>query len=155
MNPTARRDDVVFTEVEDQVVAYDTRAHVTHCLNPVAALVWRLADGSRSDADLAGEVAALHGAEAAPALVGLALERLKDAGLLQAQVGSPLRSRREMMRMIGLASVASAAALVTTVAVPHAAAAQSCLPNGAPCAFIVACCPGCICIGGICDGSCA
>jgi len=152
MHHRARRDDLVFTEVEDQLVIYDTLAHVTHCLNPAAALVWRLADGSRDEAALAAALAAGHGPDGAPSLLALALERLRECGLVESP-GAPLHSRRELIRMAG---VASAAALVTTVVVPGVAAAVSCLPNGATCggASPTSCCPGCSC-DGTCFGTCA
>ena len=81
-------------EVEDELTLYDTRAQVVHILNPTAAAVWRLADGTLKAADIVSELAEIYGLEAdvVEEDVQDILEQFREAGLLQNRNG--MASRR-------------------------------------------------------------
>src|SRR5688572_12867854 len=80
--PRARRTDVTFEEIADEVVVYDLIAKKAHCLNRTAAAVFRLADGTRSTAELAQALADEVGVPSDEALVEYCLEQLDRQELL-------------------------------------------------------------------------
>jgi hypothetical protein len=62
MAPRPRlRDDLVIRQVEDQFVVYDPVEDVTSLLNASAALVMDLCDGTRTQQEIALEVANVFG----------------------------------------------------------------------------------------------
>jgi len=69
--------------VDDGYVVYQEPAKRVHYLNVTAALVLELCDGTRSDAQIADEVAAFFGLEAAPAAeTAQCLAQLRDEQLV-------------------------------------------------------------------------
>lgn len=128
--PRARAAQVVRTVVDDELVVYDTATHAAHALTAEGRAVFERCDGTR-DVD---ELARKTGLDTAQ--VRAVLRELEAASLLE----RPLLRRREL----GPATLA-AAAFVTTIVVPRAAAAASCTPLLGNCASLP-CCPGLICI---------
>lgn len=132
MRPTARQEDILTSELEDELIVYDMQNHKAHNLNRAAAAVWRLCDGRRTVADIA---AALRRRSNLPAadedFVWLALRRLGRARLL---LDAPARtprpasaSRRRLLRRLGAAGAgALVLPLVTSVVVPTPVMALSC-----------------------------
>ncbi len=159
MRPQTRRSGLLLRELPDELLVYDQERHTAHCLNRTAALVFRHADGTRT----LDELQALPGLDAGA--VRLALEQLREAGLLEAQAagaGAPASegmSRREVARRVGIAAAILLPAVATIVAPTPAEAAATCVtscsgqPNGTPCT-----CLGenpCFrsCVSGLCDGT--
>ena len=72
-------------QVEDELTLYDHRANVVHILNPTAAVVWRLSDGTLETVDIVSELAEIYGLEAdvVEEDVQDILEQFREAGLLQ------------------------------------------------------------------------
>jgi len=100
----ARRRNLVTQEVGDDLVVYDLTSHRAHRLNPTTALIWRHCDGRRTVAELAELVGR------GEALVGLALDQLEQAGLLDARLARSAEERalsRRQVLALGLAGVAS------------------------------------------------
>ena len=127
---TARRNDIVVEAVIDEVLIYDQRADVAHCLGDIAALVWRTCDGGATLGDVAEQLVAhdLAGSgEDATELAGTAVSELVEKGLLEtSRVGAGAVSRRQALRrMAGVGAAAVVAPLVVSAAVPSAAAAVS------------------------------
>jgi hypothetical protein len=54
--PHARTDQLVVSEVDDEVLVYDLARHKAHCLNRTTALVWRHCDGQTPVAALAARL---------------------------------------------------------------------------------------------------
>lgn len=127
MHPTARVADLVVQPMAAETMVYDLDARTYHLLHPVAAAVFRAADGTRDVAALADAVGATLGAPVDGATVEAALAGLGDARLLAAPVAAPTSpGRREALRRLGLAAGGlAAAALVTSIAAPSPAMAQS------------------------------
>jgi hypothetical protein len=131
MKPVARKSGLVVRELPDEVLVYDSDRHRAHCLNRTAAIVFRNADGRRS----VSELAALLGTEgpegARETLVGMALERLAEAHLLEDEpvaVSASRPSRRDVVRRVGLA--AALLPVVASVLAPTPAeAAATCVTN--------------------------
>ena len=83
----------------------------------------------------------------------LALHDLGLAHLLESPGPAKGLTRRELIRRLG-AAAAIALPLVSTVAAPTAAEAQSCIPQGAfTCSLVTPpfCCPGLTCTVGGCQ----
>jgi hypothetical protein len=143
-NPTvrARATGLVVRDLRDEMVVYDKELHQAHCLNRTAALVFRHANGHRTEAD----IAALLGADGQ--MVRAALEQLAAAGLLEPNPGMvvsvpdpPFPSRRELMRQVGLGAAILAPAVASLLVPTPAEAAATCIPassctssnSGQPC----------------------
>ncbi|MBT9555706.1 MAG: hypothetical protein IV100_06730 [Myxococcales bacterium] len=121
MKPVARRSGLVVRPAGSDLVTL-APDHVVHRLGPVAAWVYAHADGTRDvDALLIGLRAAVDG-DADKALVFEALDRLSDAGLLEARVAPPAGlSRRGLITR--LAGASALAALTAVVGLPFDALA--------------------------------
>jgi Coenzyme PQQ synthesis protein D (PqqD) len=154
MQPQARNDQLLIHDLVDETLVYDLARNKAHCLNRTAALVWRCCDGRTSPAEIARQVGAQLNIAANEGLVGLALNQLERARLLQAEAGrqrSVARcSRRDFARKLGIA--VAAVPLVMTVLAPSAAMAGSCIPgHGSGCSSDQhPCCAGFTCVSGHC-----
>jgi hypothetical protein len=154
MKPRARKQGLVLKELPDEILVYDLARHHAHCLNRTAGIVFKHCDGETSVQELAALLDGEAGQPADENLVWLALEQLEKAELLEEQL-RPLpesgpRSRREMMKRMGLAA-ATLLPLVTSIVAPTPAeAAASCvtlctgMPFGTRCGD---------CIDDYCDGA--
>jgi Cys-rich repeat protein len=108
MNPLARTADLTIRKLADEVVAYDSKSHKMHCLNPLSAVLWQHCDGHNdlaALAALAGRMLNVPAAEAFPA-VKLALEQLQRRNLLESAEPVDLDidrvSRRRALRKLAL-----------------------------------------------------
>jgi hypothetical protein len=147
--PHARTDQLVVSEVDDEVLVYDLTRHRAHCLNRTTALVWRHCDGQTPVAALAARLQGELGAPIEAEVVWLALRQLDRAHLLRDPLTPPADislSRQELLRKVGLGGIGLVALpAVASILAPAAAAAASCVPDGLPCRLggvILACCSG-------------
>ncbi len=161
--PKARREDLIVQEVGEELLIYDQRRHRAFCLNPMAALVWRRANGRRTIAALSRAVERVFRVPEGETLVRLAVNRLARARLLENwplflnDPHSP--SRREAMRQLGRWGLSASLALllptVKAILAPTAAQVATCVtaidcsrrPPGQCGRFPNRCCdtPGWIC----------
>jgi hypothetical protein len=133
--PKARTEGLIATEAEDDLLIYDLGNNRAHCLNQTAALVWRLCDGQRSAAQIAGSIRDHPGDAVDEDVVWMALNELGRSGLLQESVArSPgaRYSRRDLLRKLGVAAAGGAVLLpaISSIVSPEAVQAASC---GQPC----------------------
>ena len=129
--PRGRRDDVLTTNLEDDVVIYDPESKQAHSLNRLAVAVWKHADGSKTIEDLQRLASDDVGSPVDQAAVRLALRKLERAHLLMEKVGTakPM-TRREMLQKAGqLSAAAMVTPIVASALVPVAAAAASACAN--------------------------
>jgi hypothetical protein len=77
--PLARQDGLLEEMVGEELLLYDQESHIAHCLNPIAASVWRYCDGEHDLTDLAEVVGASKD------LVVGALHELRQKDLLDAE----------------------------------------------------------------------
>jgi hypothetical protein len=151
--PPARKADLVIQEVEGETLVYDLKSHKAHCLNPTAALVWKLCDGRRTAAQIAQKLEEQLHATVTSEVVWLAVGQLERLKLLKEPVkgvpDSARISRRELGRRMGMATALLALPLITSINAPAAIQAVSgCAGAGAPCgAPNPPCCPGFNCDG--------
>jgi hypothetical protein len=152
--PRARTADLVIREMSDEVLVYDLKSHKAHCLNQMAAVVWRCCDGSKTVAEIAPLVEGELNAPVNEDAVWLAVERLGKASLLERRVfapeGSPRLSRRGAIRKLGL-GVAVAMPVVISIVAPTAVSAASCISTGLTGSCVTPtsnnCCSGCCSAG--------
>jgi hypothetical protein len=176
MNPERRRQGLVITELDHEVLVYDLERHRAHCLNKTAAFVFERCDGKTSVLALAraleraeddAEKPRANGSRAREkpdtSVVWLALQRLDQAELLATplQDASPQVSRRELIRRAAVVSGLLLPAVTSVVAPTPAAAAATCVANctgqpfGTPCSSTAPTNCICTCDGaGLCVGSC-
>jgi hypothetical protein len=143
--PHAKREHLVIRENPDELLVYDLSNHKAHCLNKSAALTWTHCDGTTTVADLVAILSRELNVQVDEDVVWLALRQLDKARLLQGPVGRPEavinRSRRDVVRKLGLGG-ALAVPVVMSIIAPKASAAAT-LVNGAPCTNNNQCTSGC------------
>lgn len=147
--PLARTGQLLVMDIDGETLVYDLARHRAHCLNTVAARVWRLCDGQTSVEQMAAAIAEATGAAIDEEVVWYALRRLNGARLIEGlHTVAPVRTltRRDLLQRMTAAGLG--ALLLPTVAsivAPTTLQAQaSCLPTGAPCSRSVGprCCNG-------------
>jgi hypothetical protein len=145
--PQARKDNLLTTELEEEVVVYDPERKQAHSLNRTAVAVWTHSDGQTSLTDLRRRVSADVGVPVSEAAIWLALRKLERAHLLAEKLGTtePM-TRRQVLGKAGrfgaAAMVATPIILSATVLPAAAAATGTCgtAPGSPPCAT------GCTCL---------
>jgi hypothetical protein len=136
MLPQRREEDLLVRSLSDETLVYDLKRDQAHCLNATAAAVWQRCDGRTSVAQLSAMLRHECNIGADENVVWLALRQLQKARLLQTRVhppsNLPRRSRRELIRVLG---VAAAVPAVMTILAPEAIAQASdtCSGNPPPC----------------------
>ena len=136
--PLARRDELIVKDCEDEVLVYDKTRDKAHCLNPLAAAIWRACDGETTPGEIAIALKPVHGAHIDQHVVWLGLEELRRSRLLDLSSETPWPqttgiSRRAAIRSIGLGA-AITLPIVASLAVPTAVeAATSCKARCNPC----------------------
>jgi hypothetical protein len=136
-----RREDLIVQKLGDEVIVYDRLSHRAHSLNKPAALVFEKLDGKHDLASIGRHVGQSLGKSRQDDIVTSAVNELAAADLLRPGASLP---RRAALR--GLA--ASIIPVVVSIAVPAAAAAESCVAEFGPCygPFSSECCPGLDCV---------
>src|SRR5215471_6033313 len=150
--PRARREGLLVQELPDELLVYDLVRQKAHCLNRTAALVWNRCDGKTTVEQLVRLLTNEAKAPVDQAMVWMAFDRLSKAHLLKGQTrtwpGASQISRRELIRRVGTAA-AVALPIVSTIVVPEAIQAATCLASGAVCTSSAQCCSG-LCPSGTC-----
>jgi len=126
--PTARTAGLVIQEVPNEVLVYDLDTNKAHCLNQSAAIVWKSCDGKNSISEIAKLVEEQAGGKVTDEFVWLAIDQLSQNNLLESEVAISFegRSRREVIKKIGLASVIAVPVIASLVAPRSAMASSSC-----------------------------
>ncbi|MCO6510273.1 MAG: PqqD family protein [Aridibacter famidurans] len=138
MFPIHRKNDLVVQVIGDETFVYDLLSNRAMCLNKTSSFVWKHCNGANSVADIVSLASAEFGNDVTTAFVELALEQLSGESLLKESTNSGIfdgLTRREIIKKVGLTSMA-ALPIVTAITAPSAVAAQSaCIPvsNGCMC----------------------
>ncbi|QQS41201.1 MAG: PqqD family protein [Acidobacteriota bacterium] len=138
MFPIHRKNDLVVQEIGDETFAYDLITNRAICLNKMCSFIWKNCDGRNSQREIAELASREFDEEVSIGLVELALEQLSEERLIENQRSSGIfdgLSRREILRKVGLTTMA-ALPIVTAITAPSAVSAQSaCVPvsNGCTC----------------------
>lgn len=143
--PLARHKGLFETLVGDELIILDTARNRVMALSPALTRLFQLCSGKETVAEISDVLAAELAVDSDPSLIWAGLRRLEKAALLEG--GDPpfpsdldLRSRREVLKAIGLGAGALAFVLL-----PTPANAASCLPNGGVCISNAQCCSGRCC----------
>ena len=150
--PRARREGLLVQELPDELLVYDLNRQKAHCLNRTAAFVWNRCDGKISVEQLVRILTEETKAPVDHAVVWMAFDQLSKAHLLKGRTrtwpGASKISRRELIRRVGTAA-AVALPIVSSIIVPEAVQAATCLPSGQSCTSSAQCCSS-ICTAGTC-----
>ena len=148
--PHARQANLVVTELQNEVLLYDLDTDQASCLNPTAALVWKLADGESSVDDIAARMTAELKSPVDARIVWYAVDQLGKKNLLREKVNVPPQyarmTRRDFLVKAGVVGAVAAIPVIISLAAPGPAMAAtgSCTttpctpPNSGPNA---SCCP--------------
>ena len=149
--PRARREGLVIQELPDEVLVYDRERDKAHCLNQTAALIWGYCDGRTTVPTMARHLERDLKTEVVDEkIVWYALDQLSNDHLLEEGFVAPTllggMTRRQMVRVMGIAAVI-AVPLVTSMIAPTPAQAATCLTTGTACSGPAQCCSGTCSVG--------
>ena len=137
MIPVARKENILITEVDNEMMIYDRARNACHCLNPIATKVYEYADGRNTIDDIAAfikEELVLAEDIDIRGLVWLALEELEKCNLIKEYRAEPLPdlpeiSRRKVLgktaKLAGAAGIGVLFPMVKSVIAPKPAMAAS------------------------------
>jgi len=152
----ARRKNVIVRQLRDELLVYDERTKKAHCLNDLAAAVWKLCDGTTTVSEMVRRLEKESKSPVDVKLVWTALVQLRKSGLLLGEVPSfddrSVISRRALARKMGVAAVTLALPVITSILVPTPAEAASCAQLLQSCSATKPCCPSLQCVAGLCVG---
>jgi hypothetical protein len=138
----ARSEEIIVEELPNEVLIYDLQRNRAHCLNRVAAAVWRACDGRRDPAAIRAVAGATLGQPLEPAAVDEALAQLGKAHLLvgASEKGKVVdRGRRALLTGLLVP-------VVLSISTRAAAQAVSCVGQLGPCTpGLSRCCNGLVC----------
>jgi hypothetical protein len=127
--PVARKDGLVVQETAEEVLVYDLNSNKAHCLNQTAAFVWKSCDGVRTVEEITKNFASQTGASIDSDLVWLAIDQLNGKNLLETGLKADFagRSRRDVIKKIGLAAVIALPVVASLTAPSSVMASSSCV----------------------------
>jgi hypothetical protein len=121
--PRSLRRHISVQQVGVETLVYDELRHKAFCLNESSSVIWRLADGERTLAQIRAAASLQLGSEVSDEIVLFALEELSRDGLIEsfsiAEV-EPAISRRVMLQKLGI-SGALMLPMIAAVMAPIAA----------------------------------
>jgi len=125
--PTNITQHMSVQQVGSETLIYDETRHRAFCLNQTSSIVWRLADGRRSIAEIASAASFELDSPISDDLVLFAVEELRREGLIQTSAlpnAKPEISRRSLLRTLGVGG-AMLLPVIAAIVAPTAAQAYS------------------------------
>lgn len=123
--PCRIREHLTIQQIGTETLVYDERRHLAFCLNESSSVIWSLANGERTIAQIGGAASLQLETPITEDLVLFALNQLREDGLLEptpnAEVGKTI-SRRAMLQRLG-AGGAMLLPIVSAIVAPTAAQA--------------------------------
>lgn len=148
-NPKTRQSNLLVQEIEKEVLIYDLTINKAFCLNQTSALVFELADGTRTNSEISELMSVRLKTLVSEDVVWLALDQLRKDNLLEKadELPNDLRglTRREVIKRVGLSSMVMLP-VISSVIAPQAAQAAS----GATLGLLAVCSTSPECISGNC-----
>lgn len=125
--PMARKEGLVIQEMPDELLVYDLETNKAHCLNQTASSVWKACNGKNSVAEIA-RIFEDSNSKGSEDLVWLAIDQLNENDLLEKEYELDFkgRTRRDLIKKVGLASVIALPVVASLTAPSSALAAASC-----------------------------
>lgn len=136
--PLSRKNKIVVQELNDETLIYDLTADKAFCLNQTSAIVWQLCDGEKSFAEIADALSKDLKMLIGEDFVRLAISDLQKENLIENRTDQPMlegKSRREIIRQIGLASMIALPVVSSLIAPNAVEAASACRTSGQSCTF--------------------
>lgn len=156
--PIGRKNDIVTQEVKDELMIYDLQINRAFCLNLTSRTVWQFCNGKNTISDISKLMSKKLKTLISEDMVWLTLDQLQKENLLEnndeLRINFGGLSRREMIRKVGVTSLA-VLPLIVAVNAPQAINAAStgiCLNDTDPCDDGNICTVGDYCSGGRCIG---
>jgi hypothetical protein len=125
--PCSIRQHLSIQQIGTETLIYDELRHQAFCLNQSSSLIWQLANGENSVAQIAESATAQLNYPVSKDFVLFALEQLRKDGLIQpaaSTAASPAISRRAMLQQLGVGG-ALLLPVVASIVAPTAAQAYS------------------------------
>lgn len=126
--PLSRSENLVVQDLKNEILIYDLKINKAFSLNETSALVWQGCDGTKDVSQIAGAVGEKLKTPVSEALVQLALDELIKENLIangsKLESGFNGLSRREVIKRVGLGTMA-ALPLISTLVAPSAINAAS------------------------------
>jgi hypothetical protein len=122
--------EISVQQIGRETLVYDGVRHRAFCLNESSGVVWRLADGTRTLAQLREGAAVELGAAVSEELVVFILDALRTDGLIEASGAGDERigmSRRAMLQRLGVGGVMLLPVIAAIVAPTAAEAYNGCV----------------------------
>jgi hypothetical protein len=118
--PVNRKASVVIQEHGKELLIYDLNANKAFCLNETSAAIWQICDGRNSVSAIAEEISRQFNLTINADFVWLALDQLRKNNLLENSADVVIDfgglSRREVIRKIGLATMAALPLILSLIA---------------------------------------
>jgi hypothetical protein len=125
--PRRIQESVSIQQIGTEILVYDERRHKAFCLNESSSVIWLLADGERTIAEIRAAASLQLKTPVDDDLVLFAIEELRRDGLIEfssvAEAAQAL-SRRAMLRRLGV-SGALLLPMIAAVLAPMAAQAYN------------------------------
>jgi hypothetical protein len=121
--PRSLQRHISVQQVGVETLVYDELRHKAFCLNESSSVIWRLADGERTIAQIRAAASLQLGSEVSDEFVLFALEELSRDGLIESfsiAEAEPAISRRVMLQHLGI-SGALMLPMIAAVMAPIAA----------------------------------
>lgn len=135
--PTARNENIVVQEMENELLIYDLKTNKAFCLNETSAMIWQMCDGLKSVKEISRSLNQKLNQSISEDLIWLALDSFKKDKLLeqseQFEIDFNGLTRRQIIKKVGLASMIALPLIASVIAPSAAMAASGCVnPGGAP-----------------------
>lgn len=125
--PRRIRELISIQQIGTETLVYDERRHKAFCLNESSSVVWFLADGARTIAEIRAAASVQLKTSVSEDLVLFAITELRKDGLVEpapVEEAAPAVSRRVMLRRLG-ESGALLIPMIAAVLAPTAAQAYN------------------------------
>ncbi len=123
--PVARSHSLLTEQVDSETVIFDEETKQSHCLAPLASVVFAHSDGRTSSAQLAEIASERLGEPVSEEQVQVALAQLEERGLLSSPLSAGI-SRRAMIHRSAVVGTAAATATLIFTVDPMVAQAAAC-----------------------------
>jgi hypothetical protein len=122
--------EISVQQIGRETLVYDAVRHRAFCLNESSGVVWRLADGTRTVAEIGAAAGVKLGVEVSEELVVFILDELRGDGLIEAWGEDAVRvgiSRRAMLQRLGVGGAMLLPVIAAIVAPTAAQAYNGCV----------------------------
>ncbi len=125
--PRSIQHDISIQQVGTETLVYDERRHKAFCLNEISSVLWRLADGEHTIAQISAVASLQLKAPVSEELVLFTMDELRRDGLIEPSSNdeaAPAISRRDLLQRLGVGS-AMLIPVIAAIVAPTAAQAYS------------------------------